>query len=132
VANLVLISRPKAQKSGSVAEPGPQPSDAANTYVFEKPLYSLWALADGSGNVPGRATYRTVDAGERLSISRCLLLLDNQAVFYKLVVTVAAFFAILHAWISHPATGRFTPRLAPDSAGAASGVVSHDHVGQLC
>jgi NADH-quinone oxidoreductase subunit N len=49
--------------------------------------------------VAGRATYRTVDAAKRLSISRSVLLLDNQAVFYKLVVTVAAFFAILHAWI---------------------------------
>ncbi|MFC5412556.1 NADH-quinone oxidoreductase subunit N [Larkinella bovis] len=28
-----------------------------------------------------------------------VLLLDNQAVFYKLVVTLAAFFAILHAWL---------------------------------
>ncbi|MFD1144965.1 NADH-quinone oxidoreductase subunit N [Larkinella insperata] len=30
------------------------------------------------------------------------LLLDNQAVFYKMVVTLAAFFAILHAWLLPP------------------------------
>ncbi|GAB3912886.1 NADH-quinone oxidoreductase subunit N [Larkinella knui] len=94
LADLVLISRLKTPKAGSSAELGPKPADQLAYSKNRSILYglSLTAVVVAGALVIGQGT------NNQGFLFNAALLLDNQAVFYKLVVTLAAFFAILHAW----------------------------------
>ncbi|WP_138995142.1 NADH-quinone oxidoreductase subunit N [Larkinella sp. C7] len=88
VTDLVLLTRSKRPSSG-------QDSVQAQALSKNRPvLYglALLAVAVAGAFVTGQ------ESQQKGFLFNSVLLLDNQAVFYKLVVTLAAFFAILHAW----------------------------------
>ncbi|GAB3930463.1 NADH-quinone oxidoreductase subunit N [Larkinella terrae] len=95
IADLLLAPRPKAQLAGFSSESGATVAHSFPNFKNRSMLYalSLTAVIASGWLVVGQWTQ------EKGFLFSSVLLLDNQAVFYKLVVTLAAFFAILHGWV---------------------------------
>ncbi|KAA9353473.1 NADH-quinone oxidoreductase subunit N [Larkinella humicola] len=92
VTDLVLLTRSKRPSSGPASG-----QLSAQAYTRSKNRSVLYGLSLTAVTVAGALV---VEQGSQQKgfLFNSVLLLDNQAVFYKLVVTLAAFFAILHAW----------------------------------
>lgn len=95
IADLIFMPRPKVQLAGfstetdqEVASPLAGSQNRSIVYAL-----SLAAVITSGLLIAGQWTQ------EKGFLFSSVLLLDNQAVFYKLVVTLAAFFAILHGWV---------------------------------
>ncbi|MGA0557737.1 NADH-quinone oxidoreductase subunit N [Larkinella sp. VNQ87] len=96
-----LVFMPRSEDRLSVATPGvflPANAGAATRNRTIQYGLSLLAVLVTGAFVIGQGSL------EKGYLFNSVLLLDNQAVFYKFVVTLAAGFAILHAWTVRPKT----------------------------
>ncbi|GAB3317425.1 NADH-quinone oxidoreductase subunit N [Larkinella ripae] len=94
MTDLVFTARSKNRRAGFSPEPAAFLPAQLPHHQHRFILYalSLLAVLVTGALVVGQWT------AEKGFLFNSVLLLDNQAVFYKLIVTAAAFFAILHAW----------------------------------
>lgn len=95
LADLVLMPRSIVRQFSHKSE---FINDSASQAAYAKNRSVVYALSILAVVVAG-ALLITQWTQPRGFLFNSVLLLDNQAVFYKLIVTLAAFFAILHAWI---------------------------------